>query len=157
MSTFFDELFCNAMLPRSFTSYFVALIPKVNCTFTLGDYRPISLLGCLYKIQVMVLTAKLSTMMDDLISSVQSALVKGGNLVDGILVENEVIGFSKKSHQKCLIFKLDFEKAYDSISLSFLDYMLRRFGFDDRWRAWMCVVFSLETFLSWLMGSQLRR
>lgn len=32
---------------------------------------------------------------------------------------------------------MDFKKAYNSFSLSFLDYMLRRFNFDDHLRAWM--------------------
>jgi hypothetical protein len=36
-----------------------------------------------------------------------------------------------------VIFKVDFEKAHDSVSWSFLKYMLRRVGFGDKWRAWM--------------------
>jgi hypothetical protein len=36
-----------------------------------------------------------------------------------------------------LIFKVNFEKAYDSVDWSFLDYMLGRFGFSDKWRAWI--------------------
>lgn len=34
---------------------------------------------------------------------------------------------------------MDFEKAHDSVSWSFLDYMLQRFCFDDMWKAWICV------------------
>ncbi|PNX93719.1 ribonuclease H [Trifolium pratense] len=37
----------------------------------------------------------------------------------------------------CVIFKVDFEKAYDSVNWSFLDYMLQGFGFDNKWRGWM--------------------
>jgi hypothetical protein len=50
---------------------------------------------------------------------------------------NEVVDFAKKSGKECLIFKVDFEKAYDSVDWSFLDYMLMRFGFGDKWRGWM--------------------
>ncbi|MCH79323.1 LINE-1 reverse transcriptase like [Trifolium medium] len=50
---------------------------------------------------------------------------------------NEVIDYAKKSRESCLIFKVDFEKAYDSVDWGFLDYILRRFGFCDKWRAWM--------------------
>lgn len=89
------------------------------------------------KILDKVLKARLSTVMDDLISPVHSAYVKGRKLVDGVLVGNEVIDFAKTSRKACLIFKVDFEKAYDSISWIFLEYMLRRFGFDDKWRAWI--------------------
>jgi hypothetical protein len=58
-------------------------------------------------------------------------------LVDGVLVVNEVVDLAKKSGKDCLIFKVDFEKAYDSVDWSFLDYMLGRFGFSDKWRAWI--------------------
>ena len=34
-------------------------------------------------------------------------------------------------------FKVDFEKAYDSVSWSFLDYMLDRMGFNLTWRKWI--------------------
>lgn len=106
MKTFLEEFCCNAMLPRSFTSYLVPLIPKVNSMlFYLGGYyRLISLLGCLYKIVVKVLTAKLSTVMDNLISPIQSALFKGRNLVDGIFVANVDIHFAK-SRKKLPYFK----------------------------------------------------
>lgn len=46
----FDQFHANEVVPRSFLSYFVTLIPKVNNPFTLKEYHPISLLGCLYKL-----------------------------------------------------------------------------------------------------------
>ncbi|PNX84009.1 ribonuclease H [Trifolium pratense] len=57
--------------------------------------------------------------------------------MDGVLAINEVVDWVKKAKKECLIFKVDFEKAYDSVSWSILDYMLRRFGFDDKWRSWV--------------------
>jgi hypothetical protein len=54
--------------------------------------------------------------------------------VDDVLVVNEVVDWVNK--KRCVIFKIDFEKAYDSVSWSFLDYMLQRSGFDEKWRLW---------------------
>lgn len=45
--------------------------------------------------------------------------------------------FAKKTGKQCLIFKVDFEKAYDSVNWNFLDYMMRRFGFCDKWKGWI--------------------
>jgi hypothetical protein len=51
--------------------------------------------------------------------------------------------FVKSQHEKvrtgknCMIFKVDFEKAYDSVEWGFLEYMLRRFGFCEMWIGWM--------------------
>jgi hypothetical protein len=41
----FDQFHGIGSLPKSLTSYFVALIPKINSPFALKDFRPISLLG----------------------------------------------------------------------------------------------------------------
>lgn len=35
------------------------------------------------------------------------------------------------------VFKLDFEKGYDRVSWDFLDLMLYRKGFGERWRQWI--------------------
>lgn len=41
-----------------------------------------------------------------------------------------------------MLFKVDFMKAYDSVSWDFLDYMLSRMGFPNKWRVWIreCLV-----------------
>ncbi|MCI18625.1 transposon TX1 putative protein, partial [Trifolium medium] len=56
----FDQFHGNASLPKSLLSYFITLIPKVPCPSYLGDFRPISLLGCLYKLVAKVLAARLA-------------------------------------------------------------------------------------------------
>jgi hypothetical protein len=133
----FDQFHGNECLPKCLSAYFLTLIPKVKSPQALGDFRPISLLGCLYKMVTKVLANRLAKVMGDLISKNQSAFLKGRQLVEGVVVVNEVINFAKKNRKKCLIFKVDFEKAYDSVDWGFLDYMLGRFGFNSKWRAWM--------------------
>jgi hypothetical protein len=133
----FDQFHGIGSLPKSFTNYFVALIPKINSPFSLGDFRPISLLGCLYKVVAKVLTVILAKVMDRLVAPTQSAFIKGRQLVDGVVVINEVVDLARRNGQSCLIFKVDFEKAYDSIEWSFLDYMLGKFGFCTKWKEWI--------------------
>jgi hypothetical protein len=133
----FDQFHGIGSLPKSFSSYFVALIPKINSPFSLGDFRPISLLGCLYKILAKVLTARLANVMDRIVATTQSAFLKGRQLVDGVVVINEVVNLAKRTGKSCLILKVDFEKAYDSVEWCFLDYMLGRFGFCAQWRGWI--------------------
>jgi hypothetical protein len=133
----FDQFYANASLPKSFSSYFVVLIPKVNSPLALNDFRPISLLGCLYKLVAKVLANRLAKVMDGLVNPSQSAFLKGRLLVDGVMVINEIVDLARKIGKSCLIFKVDFEKAYDSVEWSFLDYMLRRFGFGEKWRRWI--------------------
>ncbi|MCH84888.1 LINE-1 reverse transcriptase like, partial [Trifolium medium] len=133
----FDEFHNNGKIPKSFLSYFVTLIPKVGSPFGLADYRPISLIGCLYKLIAKVLAARLSKVMNSIIASSQSAFLKGRNLVDGVLIVNEIVDLAKKTGKECLILKVDFEKAYDSVDWGFLEYMMKRFGFCSMWIEWM--------------------
>ncbi|MCH95123.1 LINE-1 reverse transcriptase like, partial [Trifolium medium] len=42
-----------------------------------------------------------------------------------------------KSGRSCLVLKVDFEKAYDSVDWGFLEYMLQRFGFGAKWIEWI--------------------
>jgi hypothetical protein len=51
--------------------------------------------------------------------------------------------------KKCVVLKVDFENVYDSVSWGFFDYMLRRFGFGEKWRAWMKMCVCQENCRSW--------
>jgi hypothetical protein len=133
----FDQFSGNDCLPKCLLSYFLTLIPKVKSPQRLGDFRPISLLGCWYKILAKVLANRLASVIGKLIPKTQSAFLKGRQLVEGVVVVNEVIDYAKKVGKSCMILKVDFEKAYDSVDWDFLDYMLGRFGFSLKWRNWM--------------------
>jgi hypothetical protein len=49
------------------------------------------------------------------ISETQSTFVKDRHILDGILIANEVVDDAKKRKKETLMFKVDFEKAYDSV------------------------------------------
>ncbi|XP_071739461.1 secreted RxLR effector protein 78-like [Rutidosis leptorrhynchoides] len=50
---------------------------------------------------------------------------------------SELISWFKKRHKKMMILKVDFEKAFDSVNWSYLDFSLSQLGFGDRWRKWI--------------------
>lgn len=89
------------------------------------------------------LATRLKEVTRKLISPNQFAFLKGIMLVDGIVVVNEVIELDKKSKKLCLIFKVSFEKAFDSVSWEFLAYMLVRSGFNYKWRSWIRTCISI--------------
>jgi hypothetical protein len=79
-----------------------------------------------------VLVGRLSIAMSSLILSTQFAFLKGHNLV----VVNEVLDLAKKIGRRCLVLNVDFEKLFDSVNWGILEYMLRRFGFNNKWIGW---------------------
>lgn len=44
---------------------------------------------------------------------------------------------AKVKKRGCLVFKVDYEKVYDSVNWNFLFYMLRRLGFYAKWIGWI--------------------
>ena len=64
------------------------------------------------------------------LSATQSAFVKGRFILDGVLCLHEIVHNIHKSGRKTVILKLDFEKAYDSMSWGFLRQVLLAKGFD---------------------------
>nr|GEW51950.1 RNA-directed DNA polymerase, eukaryota, reverse transcriptase zinc-binding domain protein [Tanacetum cinerariifolium] len=69
----------------------------------------------------------------DIVSEVQSAFVAGRQILGGLFILNEVLHWCSKKKQKSLIFKVDFEKAYDSVRWDFLDDVLKKFDFGNKW------------------------
>ncbi|MCI32279.1 RNA-directed DNA polymerase (Reverse transcriptase), partial [Trifolium medium] len=75
--------------------------------------------------------------MHRLISETQSAFVRGRQILDGVLIANEVIDEAKRLKKKVLLFKVDFEKAYDSVDWDFLDFVMGKMHFPTKWRNWI--------------------
>ncbi|GJW30927.1 RNA-directed DNA polymerase, eukaryota [Tanacetum coccineum] len=70
-------------------------------------------------------------------SDVQSAFVAGRQILDGPFILNELISWCKHHKTKVMIFKVDFEKAFDSVRWDYLDDILNKFGFGLKWRSWI--------------------
>ncbi|XP_071688672.1 uncharacterized protein [Rutidosis leptorrhynchoides] len=109
-------------------SSFIALIPKKNDPQSFGDYRPISLIGCLYKILSKVLTKRLQSVISSVIGFEQSAYIKNRYILDGILIANEALHDLKATKHKGFLFKVDFEKAFDRLSNSETNAMVEWLG-----------------------------
>ncbi|MCH80575.1 LINE-1 reverse transcriptase like [Trifolium medium] len=134
---FLNEFHQNDVLPKAVTASFLALIPKKDHPQLLSYYRPICLIDILYKLLSKLLAARLKNIMGKLISSCQSAFLPGRQILDGVVVLNEIIDLAKRRKDCCLFFKVDFERAYDTISWNYLESMMLKMGFAEKWMKWM--------------------
>ena len=137
ISRFLDEFHANGIFPRGSNKSFVALIPKVKDPQNLNEYRPISLIGCIYKIVAKLLANRLKLVMPDIIDERQSTFISGRHLLHNVLIVNEVVEEAKRHQKPCLVFKVDYERAYDSVSWAFLSDMMKRLGFCNKWICWI--------------------
>ncbi|GJY22028.1 RNA-directed DNA polymerase, eukaryota, reverse transcriptase zinc-binding domain protein [Tanacetum coccineum] len=112
---FVHEFFQAACFSKECNSSSIALIPKVGNTKFVLEFRPISLIGCQYKIIGKLLANRLSRVIGSCVSVKQSAFIKGRNILDGLLILNECMAWYRKRKKELMVFKVDFEKAYDSL------------------------------------------
>lgn len=134
---FLTEFHRNGKLSKGINSTFIVLIPKVDSPQHLNEYRPISLVGCMYKILAKVLANRLRKVVGSVISETQSAFVTNRQILDGILIANEIVDDARKSNKELMLFKVDFEKAYDSVDWKYLDDVMCKMGFPVLWRKWI--------------------
>nr|GFC37672.1 RNA-directed DNA polymerase, eukaryota, reverse transcriptase zinc-binding domain protein [Tanacetum cinerariifolium] len=118
-------------------SSFIALILKIPNANMVKDFRPISLIGSLYKIITKVLANRLVPVLSVLVHEVQSVFVLRRQIMDGPFILNEIMHWCSSKKKQALIFKVDFKKAYDSVRWDFLDEALQKFGFGYKWRLWI--------------------
>ncbi|GKB83567.1 putative RNA-directed DNA polymerase [Tanacetum coccineum] len=104
---FVTDFFATSRMPIGVNSAFITLIPKVPNPVLITDFRPISLIGLQYKIVAKILANRLAKVVH------------------------------KLRKIKLMVFKIDFEKAYDSVSWKYLDHVLNQFGFGSKWRGWI--------------------
>lgn len=111
-----EKFWASSSLPSGCNTAYIALIPKVDNPTSFKDYRPISMVGCIYKIVVKLLAKRLQAVVNSLIGPLQSSYIEGRQILDGALVASKIIDTCKRKNIEALLFKLDFLKAYDSVS-----------------------------------------
>ncbi|GJW69692.1 RNA-directed DNA polymerase, eukaryota [Tanacetum coccineum] len=137
-----EYFFVNGSFSKGCNSSFVALIPKVMDAKFVNDFRPISLIGCVYKVITKVLANRLASVIADLVSDTQSAFVAGRQILDGPFILNEILHWCKRKKKHAMFFKVDFAKAYDSVRWDYLLDVLEAFGFGSIWCKWIRGTFS---------------
>nr|GEY73576.1 RNA-directed DNA polymerase, eukaryota [Tanacetum cinerariifolium] len=94
---------------------FIALILKVTDAKFVTDFRPTSLIRCVYKVVTKILANSLATVISDLVSDIQLAFVANIQILDVPFILNELLAWCKRKKKQTMIFKVDFAKAYDSV------------------------------------------
>ena len=139
----FEELHSQNAVFRSLNATFLVLIPRKEGASDVQDFRPISLVGSLYKIITKVLANRLKRVMGKVVSNSQNVFVGRRQILDAILVTNEAIDLRKRSVGAGLVCKLDIEKAYNHVNWRFLLSVLEKMGFGPKWRNW--ILFCIST------------
>ncbi|KAK3225731.1 hypothetical protein Dsin_005593 [Dipteronia sinensis] len=86
---FLKEFYSDGAIVWHLNQTFLALIPKVVNPIALAHFRPISLVGSLYKLLAKILANRLKKVLNALIRDTQMAFVKGRQIMDNFIIANE--------------------------------------------------------------------
>ncbi|GKA66743.1 putative RNA-directed DNA polymerase, partial [Tanacetum coccineum] len=149
-----QEFFQNGTLLKELNHTIIALIPKVNTPNRINDYRPISCCNVLFKCISKIISNRIKGSLNDLISPNQSAFVPGRRISDNILLTQELMHnyHLDRGAPRCA-FKVDIQKAYDTVDWDFLKLTLGAFGFHPRMVAWIMECVTSTSFSICINGS----
>lgn len=134
LMSMFHDLFCGHLQLFHLNFGTITLLPKKEGATRIEQFRPICLLNVSFKIFTKVGTDRLTKMAHSVVQSTQTAFMPGRNILEGVVVLHETLHEIHSKKLDGLIFKVDFEKAYDKVKWSFLQQTLRMKGFDELWR-----------------------
>ena len=135
----------------------IVLIPKIKSLERMSNFRPISLCNVIYKIISKVLINRLKRILLSVISPTQNAFVPGRLFTDNVLVAYEVLHSMhswKKEKIGLLALKLDISKAYDRVQWDFLQGIMIKLGFLDKWIQWVIGCVTTPSFSILINGKE---
>ncbi|KAI3808225.1 hypothetical protein L1987_24173 [Smallanthus sonchifolius] len=132
------QFFDNGKLLQQVNHTIIALVPKVPTPNSVLDYRPISCCNVIFKCISKILTNRIKGSLTNLVDINQSAFVPGRKISDNILLTQELMHnyHLNKGKPRCA-FKIHIQKAYDTVSWSFLKDILVGFGFHQKMVGWI--------------------
>lgn len=93
----FAEFYERWIIHKGVNGIFLVLLPKKNKAKELSDFRPINLIGSLYKIIAKVLSMRLREVMEKVVLNTQSVFLQGKQILDSVLIANECVEEKRRS------------------------------------------------------------
>ena len=106
----------------------------------LANWRPISLLNHVYKILSGALAERLKPTLENIIHPDQKGFVSGRFIGECVRNTYDLLEYAKSKNRAGMLLLIDFEKAFDSISHSFIIKCLHFFGFGVSFIKWINLI-----------------
>lgn len=113
----------------------ITLIPKKKVPAAISDFRPISVLNTSVKIIAKIMANRLQPHLHTLVANNQTAFIRGRSIMESFAVAREYLNYCHKMKIPSILYKVDFEKAFDTVDWCYLTNLLIERGFPPRWMA----------------------
>jgi Reverse transcriptase (RNA-dependent DNA polymerase) len=115
----------------------ITLLHKTPGATRIEDFRPISVLSAIPKIITKILVERLRHFLPHLISPHQTTFINSRRITETFVLARQTLSFLHTHKIPSILFKIDFRKAFDSISWDYLLQLLRKRAFPERWISWI--------------------
>lgn len=105
--------------------------------------------NCSIKIVTKILTTRLQSQIKELVDIDQTGFIRGRSITENFVYAMELVQYCHKRRKPTMVIKLDFAKAFDTISWEALEVVLEARGFNRKWRRWMELLLQTSNLLSW--------
>ena len=120
----------------------VTCIPKENKPkLYLKNWRPITLLDTVYKIASGSIANRIKPNLDSLIDKDQTGFIQGRYMGENTRLLYDLINHTEQKEIPGRLLLIDFEKAFDSLSWSFIRKALKFLNFGESFRRWIDVFY----------------
>ena len=121
----------------------IICIPKPNKPKQLiKNWRPISLLNVSYKIASACIASRIKKILPIIIDPDQSGFMSDRFTGDNIRLIYDILNYANKKHKTGILLLIDFEKAFDSVSWSFLNKSLSYFNLGPNLQKWVKIFYT---------------
>jgi hypothetical protein len=117
-----------------------SLYNNINCPGAdrIENFWPIALVNFQFKIITKILVDRLACIVKKIISPHQRGFIPDRSIADCVIVASEAINvLSKKCYAGSLALNIDIKNAFDTLEWSFLLQVLKQFGFNGKFCAWI--------------------
>ena len=131
----------NGMLSITQRLGIITLIPKgEKDKMFLKNWRPLTLLNSLYKMVSGCIAERIKPHLNKIIHGDQKGFVAGRYIGEAVRTTYDIIQWAKENNKTGIILLIDFEKAYDSISFSYIRKCMTFFNFDESLIRWVDIL-----------------
>ena len=139
------KIFKNKELPLSVRLGIIALIPKGDKDPRfISNWRPLTLLDTLYKLLSSTLATRLKSALDTLLGHKQKAYVPGRFIAECNRNIYDIFTYAKNNNLPGMLFSVDFEKAFNSVSFEFILTTLDILNFGENFKTWITILLGME-------------